>query len=580
MRSRLAAILIPGLAWLLASVAWCPGAVADDRTDQMLRLLRRRPEGMDASTWKTQRREAVRELGRRRVRRAVPRLLQIVARERFDVILEFAITALGEIRDRRAVPALERLKQDSSLDSYVREAAARSLRKIGTGTSPRVTPRPKKTDRPTRPRPRKVPRPVPPGPKKDPPRPAQVRWTHDPTRGFEPVPGPGPRPAAAVLQRSSWWDLAASSARVNWDGQVQGTSAGFKLGSRYTLHEERDWFGFSLRGVTHLGFQLQRPPGGASSWELTHALELRPEVRFYPFTRSLPLLFAQLGGGAGYGLVQATSPTADDRLSVAGNLSVGAGPGYGRLLDVGPRLRLRRLEHTLARARMLHNSISARVAEELFHVWYGLRNRVGSFARLGQTLRILQRAGLLRNRPLGPALTYRLIRILDDPQLDDRPEGYLFRLGYGYARTLIKDADDTNLAFVYATGEYHRQFGALHGFAGDLRFFYQMVGDPDFYGVTFSASYLRHLYTTSIDPVGSIGAGIKGGLSNQPGAALADGGLGYRFVANASYTHHFSRGTSVAASVGAGVDTGSPLLLFSLQARYGLARGSYVTSTR
>jgi len=562
------------LAWLVSPRS----AHADDRVDRMLALLRARPEGMDGKTWQAQRREAVRELGRLRARRAVPALLKIVASERFDVILEFAITALGKIRDRRAVPALRRLAGDSALDKYVREAAARALNKIGAGKGPGVSPRPRpkkpRLQRPKTPRKDQV---TPPADPQPPARPRRARRP-DPGVGFGPLPAVG-KPDSAVIFRARWWDLAAGAADVRWDGEVEGTTAGLKLGSRYVIREERRWLGFSLEAAGHLGLQLANPPGDDSTRALTHSLQVNPEARLYPFSRSLPLLFGQISGGAGYGLVHASQPASlDDRLSVAGNLSVGAGPGYGRVVDTGPRLRLARIQRVLLEAGLLSAPIPAAVADQLLYAWYELRNHVGSHARLGHTLRILHRAKLLKGAP-SAAVTYRLIRALDDPQFDLRREGFLVRLGYGYARTLIKNATDANQAFLYTTGEYHRQLGDRHAFSADLRFYYQHVGDPDTHGVSFSALYSRYLYTSNLDPMGSLSGGLEGGVSNQPGAAFANSGLGYRFLVKGAYTHHFTRGTRLSASFAAGIDTGSPQVMFTLEARYGLARGSYLAGS-
>ncbi len=571
MRSRLAAILI---ALCVGGLTGAP-ARADDRVERMLLLLRQQPQGMDGKTWRSQRREAVRELGRLRARRAVPALLKIVSSERLDAILEFAITALGEIGDARARPALRRLEGDTSLDRFVRDAASRALRKIGGQAQPRPRPRPKIRPRP---RPKIRPRPKPKQPKQ-PQQPAPLKTKRparrDPSRAFGDLPPVTGAPGRGVLFRARWWDLAAGAADVRWDGQVEGTRVGLALSSRLVMQEERPGVGLSVDAAADLGLRLTNAPGDDATWGLTHALQVNPEVRLYPFRQAVPLLFAQLSGGAGYGLALTARPGADDRLAVAGNLSVGLGPGYGRVVDAGPVLRLKRVRDVLEQAGLLSGPVPAAVASELMYAWYALRHRLGSHARLGHTLRILHRAKLLRRAP-GAAVTYRLIRALDDPQLDWRREGFMVRLGYGYARTLIKNAADSNMAFLYTTGEYHRQLGSLHAFDAGLRFFYQHVGDPDFYGVTFSAAYQYYLYTENLDPVGALSAGLDGGVSNQPGAAFADAGLGYRFLVKGGYSHHFSRGARVSASLGAGIDTGSPLVMFTLEARYGFSRGSYL----
>ena len=57
-------------------------------------------------------------------------------------------------------------------------------------------------------------------------------------------------------------------------------------------------------------------------------------------------------------------------------------------------------------------------------------------ARCQQLAELAREANLLVQE-VDAATIYRLIRILDDAQLFDRPSGMLFRLGYGYARDLL-----------------------------------------------------------------------------------------------------------------------------------------------
>ena len=132
MRSRPAHVLrLTAAALLLAGVLSSPPVRADEHADNMLNILKKRPRGSTPESWLEERREAARELGRLKDKRAVPVLLGIVAKERFDVILEIAIDALGEIGDRRAVGPLKKLLNDPSLDAYVRDAVAGALKKLG-----------------------------------------------------------------------------------------------------------------------------------------------------------------------------------------------------------------------------------------------------------------------------------------------------------------------------------------------------------------------------------------------------------------------------------------------------------------
>jgi hypothetical protein len=566
-------------AWVLLASAT---AAADARTEGMLQLLKGRPRGMSEETWRVQRREAARELGRMRERRAVPPLVEIVKHERFDVVLEVAIEALGSIGDRRAIEPLKALLEDRSLDAYVRDAAGRALRRLessGARAQP-GEPGEVRPDRPPR-RPRPEPRPkdepeslpVEPAPPPLPPVPPKAA----PHAGF----GKLPRlrrgePSRSVLAQADQLSLVGASGEVRWDGRADGVTGNVGLGTRYRRQMEWRQLGFSLDGQAALGFDVAQAPGEGSTWTLVHTLHLDPEVRWYPLHNKLPGGFLQISAGANYGLTFASQPLyADRRWTASGVVSIGAGPGYGRILDRGPLLRLRWLERILRAQGLLKRRLPPAVARELLSAWYQLRNRIGSYPHLGHTLRILHQGGLLTDTP-NPATIYRLVRLLDDPQLDWRPDGLMLRAGYGYARTLVYEAPDADLGFAYATARFARQFNVRQAFDGQLRFFYQMINSPQTYGVTLEAGYQHYLYNDVLDPLGSIGVWLAGGLNNQPGSAFSNGGLGYRVLGRGAYTRYFDRGSSVSVSLSVGVDTGSPLLLLSLEASYGIVQRSYV----
>ena len=562
-RSVVAVLLALSLA-----LAALPGtAAADERADRMLRILKKRPRGMTTETWLEQRREAARELGRSKDKRAVPLLLQIIAKERFDVILEIAIDALGEIGDKRAVDPLRKLLNDPSLDSYVRDAVAGALKKLGAddGVVEPVKPPIKPPIKPP------VKPPVKPPPDKD--LATRLAKEIDP---FGQLPRLELKIDADLIARAERWQIVGGAADVHWDAAAETTTTRLAVASRHYRQVERRLYGYTIDGVLDLGFRYDDRSTTDASWDLSHSLAINPEIRFYPFRTDLPLLFGQISGGVSYGIGLADHPTFfDRRFSLAGTVTVGGGPGYGRVYDVGARLRLQRLEHVLKKAKLITGHIDRAVADQIIYAWYHERNRVGTFTHLGYTLDILRRASLLSEEPVDPATTYRLVRILDDPQLDNRPAGMMFRLGYGYARTMVKDVDDTTMGFLYATGEYLVQH-LRSSFEGRLRFFYEMYNDPDMYGMELEGGYSSYFYSKTYDPLGALSATFSAGLSNQQGGTFSDGGLGYRVLLGGAYTRYFNRGSSVIAALKGGMDSGSPLVLFTLEARYGIAPGSFV----
>jgi len=586
MRSRPAYVLrLTAAALLLAGVLSSPPVRADEHADSMLNILKKRPRGSTPESWLEERREAARELGRLKDKRAVPVLLGIVAKERFDVILEIAIDALGEIGDRRAVGPLKKLLNDPSLDAYVRDAVAGALKKLGEESAapevqPRVTPR--VLPKPTRPGESDTGEGTPESREAPPDRDekqdlaTRLAKLQQPFGGLPPLDLQLPPDLVAWSDR---WDLAAGSANVRWDkaaGQTQGEVA---LWSRVRRQVERRLWAYSAEGMFRLGFRGTDPQQTDGSWNLDNSLELRPEIRIYPFQRDVPLLFGQVSGSIGYGLTFSSHPLFfDRRLAVAGVISVGGGPGYGRIFDIGARLRLKRLVTVMKKAGALTGVLDRAVGDQIIAAWYQLRNRIGTFQHLGYTLDILQRANLLGKESIDPATTYRMIRILDDPQLDDRRQGYMFRLGYGYARSMVEELDDTTMAFLYATGEHAWQITTARALESSLRFFYDMYGDPDVFGLTGQVGYTQYLYNGNLDPLGALSAFLSGGVNNQPGTRLDDGGLGYQVMLGGAYSRFFTRGSRLTASAKIGYDTGSPLFLISIEAQYGVAYGSFAPS--
>ena len=381
-----------------------------------------------------------------------------------------------------------------------------------------------------------------------------------------------------LLAKSSLLELATSTGRFSWESATERTNAGLAASTHYWLQIERRKLGFTLDGAAKLGFDLEDPPGdNNTTWTIDHALQINPELRYYPFQKDVPKLFGQVSAGLGYGLVAARPMSAlETRTAFSARLSIALSVGYGRILDIGPRLRLRRAERVLRRAKLLDGTaIDATASRKIMAAWYRLRNTVGTYAKLGYTLRILRNAGLLKET-VDPATAYRLVRILDDPQLIGRRSGLITRLGYGYARTLVKDADDADLGFLFGDITYTRQQGTTREFGGKARFFWSHIGEPDTYNVNATAFYNWYLYNRAFDPLGAIGATLTAGISNQPGAGFSDGGVGYEVLAGGSYTRIFNRGTRISATAQVGGGRRGAVVLVGLEARYGVAQGALV----
>ena len=532
--------------------------------EPLLAILKRRPANLDQETWRTQRREAARELGRQRERRAVPLLLGIIEKERFDVILEIAIDALGNIGDRRAIEPLRGLLADPSLDAYVRDAVAGALKKLGSAAS---APSVKKNPR----RARRSAKSAEGGKEANGSEPSEKR-------GFARLPDLRlAEPNDDLLSRSQRLELLLGSARFDWEGRTERTQLDLALGGHYLLREERKTLGMTIDAAGDLGFATISPKAAdASTWQLTHQLQVNPELRFYPFQKDLPLLFGQVSGGAGYGMRFDSAPNAlDNAFRFASTLAIAVAPGYGRVIDIASKLRLDRIVYVLRQAGLLEPvvNIDRTTANQIFAMWFQLRDKIGSYSRLGYTLRLLRKANLLRDE-VDPATAYKLIRILDDPQLFDRRQGYSFRLGYGYARTILLDGPDLDLGYLFSTASWHRQVGTSRELGAEARFVWSHVGEPDTVSVTFDGYYNWYRYNRSLDPLGGYGVVVSTGLSSQSSPSFTDSDFAYRLLAGLSYTRFASAGTRVIAAMRGGFDNRGGLFLLTVEARIGTAVGS------
>jgi hypothetical protein len=122
------------------------------------------------------------------------------------------------------------------------------------------------------------------------------------------------------------------------------------------------------------------------------------------------------------------------------DIQVALGGGYGRVLDVGGAIRVRRLARTLDAARALGKQIDAATAKRLQLAWWSLRGESSTYPALVATVAILREAGVLLGEP-DAGLTYEILNVLRDTQLYVRPSGLDVQLAFGEGY-LIRPAFD------------------------------------------------------------------------------------------------------------------------------------------
>lgn len=81
------------------------------------------------------RRLAASALGKIKDRRAVDPFITLLAKEEKPQVHQYAIKALGRIRDVRARPILEKIASDDAEREYTRAAAQRALKRLSRSSS-------------------------------------------------------------------------------------------------------------------------------------------------------------------------------------------------------------------------------------------------------------------------------------------------------------------------------------------------------------------------------------------------------------------------------------------------------------
>ncbi|MCB9556076.1 MAG: HEAT repeat domain-containing protein [Deltaproteobacteria bacterium] len=557
--------MIAIVALLLAPLA----AQASD-AQQLIDLIRRRPATMDKATWREQRREAARELGRRHEREAVPTLLRIIKRERFDVILEIAIDSLGRIGDPRARPTLEALLNDPSVDTYVRDAASRALERIGKAhqtppeaappkptTTSKAPPPARRTARPTESTAKRADRPAPlaEGP---------VVWSGK-------LAATDGTLSEDILAMTSEVDFVLGNSQLRVDGAAARTTANGSLATRFFHQAERKQLGYTIEGHGALAFDVVDERNTDASWLLKPQLALRPELRFYPFDGGASPFFGQIIADVGLDSVIADDAVTEQRSSLAASLASSFAVGYGRVIDVGPRLRMQRMLRVLRRVGLLAGNVPRTVRREIWRRWYLLRDHIGSFQRLGHTLAVLRQQGYLR-KYVDPAVAYRLIRILDDPQLLRRRAGLQLSTGVTLAQQLLKGAPDQTSTVLFLHGLYARQH-RRRALAAELHFAYDTWGSPDTLQLDGKLSHRWYFYNAAEDGLGDFELALSAGLRRLRNVGDT---FGYSALASVSFGRQLTRGSELRVGAEGGLQQHSGIFMLTLSGRYGIIAGSYV----
>jgi hypothetical protein len=263
--------------------------------------------------------------------------------------------------------------------------------------------------------------------------------------------------------------------------------------------------------------------------------------------------------------------------------------GYGRLLDVGGAIRVRRLSRTLDAARALGKPIDAALARRLQLTWWALRKERSSYRALVATIKILRESGILLGEP-DAGLAYEILNVLRDSQLFLRPSGLDLQLGVGESYLVRPGdiADGSNTAgeagrveqLLFAAG-YGLQaaddtveisgtgYGRLRVLAPDD----PRQPSPWAFGAT---ARLRKLtYGDHGDPFGAFDLAADLRISNDNLDPMGDNQTGLRLGGQLGFTYWLNQASGIRLAATAAIDSGELFIGAQLQATYGFLDATF-----
>ena len=517
----------------------------------LVKLVETQPAGMDKPTWKDKRRDAARKLALSKDKRAVAALIRIAESETFDIIGEIAIEGLGTLNDQAAVPVLQQIANDPARDNAQRELANKALGKLGASADVKIKPS----------------SPIPAAPE-------PVRRGVLGTAPAEPALPEAPDDLLAASERITF---ALGTAQLQYDTVRDRKSFDFDVAGQYAKRVEREQLAWGWDGGAHVVAGLVKPPGRERVRGAQTDATANAEARLY--RRGVyGIAKAALGFQVSYfSAKDAQNPNADAAdTRFAADLQLALGGGYGRVLDVGGAIRVRRLSRTLDAARALGRSIDSATAGKLELTWWTLRGERSSYRALIATVAILRAAGILLVEP-DAGLSYEILNVLRDSQLFARPSGLDLQLVFGEGYLVRPDdtsGEQGRVEQLLASAGYGTQLkddtlevsGAAYA---RLRLF-APADQPSPWAFGASARLRRFSYGDHGDPYGALDVvGDVRFSDDDPIDPNANRALGARISGQVGFTWWWNQASGLRLAASAAIDGGELFVGAQLSANYG-----------
>jgi hypothetical protein len=591
---------------LLFTIADAPSAYAQSSVDvpALIKLAEQKPEEMDRGEWKEKRRDAARKLAASKDKRAVPVLSKIAAEETFDIIGEIAIEGLGQIGDSSAAPTLQKIAADASRDKKQRDLATKALGRLGV--KPTVTEKPieKPVEKiplatePLQPSNKVVPTPV-----KEPvvtePSTPPVDTATEPTTPPDTGLAAGGLGVAqtftgetvAAITAPEFTDdnlaitdrltFAIGGASLGYDSVRKRTAFNADVAASYARRVEQTSRAYGYGGDARVVTGYINPDGPSKSKGAQVVLSGGGEYRFY----GGPGLY---GVGRGKASAQLTylsivqnDPNDDPFKDVrtAADLGLALGVGYGRVVDMGSRIAVTRIEQALRNNRALGKSIDDATAVSLQRIWWSHRKASSGQSVLLATVAALRAAGVLLGEP-DVATTYEILNVLRDPQLVDRFRGFDIDLTFGESYLVREDTpenpmvDKGRVEQIFLRGQYGRQLSDNLDLGGEAFARLRVLAaenTPAPYAAGIAATLRRFTYNSAGDPIGTIDARANAAISNDD---RMDTNAGLSVGAELGFTYWLNQASGLRVAANASFDSGELFIGAKIDASYGLLRAA------
>jgi hypothetical protein len=565
----------------------------------LIKLVETQPADMDRSVWKEKRRDAAKKLATSKDKRAVPVLMKLAEAETFDIIGEISIEGLGNLGDQSAVPTLQKIAGDTSRDKSQRDLARKALAKLGATAE------------------------VPPD---------KGTGSGSGGTGLETSAGggggsgsgsetgggngsaethagggtgshildsgpgvgaktstelpPGPDLSDDTLAAYDRLTIAGGTASFGYDTARKRLDFEADVAGLYQRRLEREGSAFGADIGAHVVTGFINPPGRAQSRGAQIDANADGEARFYT------------GSVYGVGKVAASlqidyiadvdpmNANNDFRETTSlADLGVALGAGFGRVLDVGAAIRVRRLSRTLDAARALGKPIDAATSKKLQITWWSLRGESSTYRALVATVAILREAGILLGEP-DSGLAFEILNVLRDSQLFVRPSGFDVQAVFAedYLRRpqglIDQGFENGRVEQLVASAGYGQQmnddkvelagtaFARLRLFAGDTG----GNPNPSPWAVGANGHFTRFTYGDHGDPLGAfdLTGTVQLSTDDRMGTDKA-----LRLAGELGFTMLFNQVSGMRLAAQIAEDQGTLVIGAQLKATYGLLDGTF-----